>query len=123
MTLSLATGRADLASLEVPLLVVALAGVTRDEPLTALDSALGGPLARLLDRRDFRAGRDETLHITGGTSGPARVLLVGLGKAAERVSALRRAGAVAARQAARMGVGALAFYAGTLTREETEAVA
>jgi leucyl aminopeptidase len=51
------------------------------------------------------------------------VLLVGLGKVAERASALRRAGALAARQAGRMGVGRLAFYAGTLAREETEAAA
>jgi leucyl aminopeptidase len=124
MTLSLTAGRADLASLDVPLLVVALApGVARDEPLTALDTTLGGALARLLDRRDFRAGRDETLHLAGAASGPARVLLVGLGKGTERVSALRRAGALAARQAGRMGAGRLAFYAGVLTREETEAVA
>jgi leucyl aminopeptidase len=124
MTLSLTAGRADPASLDVPLLVVALAsGETRDERLTALDGTLGGVIGRLLDRRDFRAARDETLHLAGGTSGPARLLLVGLGKPAERVSALRRAGALAARQAGRMGTGRLAFYAGALGREETEAIA
>jgi leucyl aminopeptidase len=124
MTLSLTAGRAELATLDVPLLVVALAsGDGRDERLTALDGPLGGALDRFLDRRDFRAGRDETLHLAGGSMGPARVLLVGLGKITERPSALRRAGAIAARQAARMGVGRLAFYAGSLSREETEAVA
>jgi leucyl aminopeptidase len=124
MTLSLTAGRADPASLDAPLLVVALAaGSSLDEPLTALDEALGGAIGRVLDRRDFRAARDETLHLVGGGSGPGRVLLVGLGKVAERPSALRRAGALAARQAARMGVGQLAFYAGALAREETEAVA
>src|SRR5215208_7122336 len=124
MTLSLTAGRADLASLDVPLLILALeAGVARDEPLTALDAPLGGAVGRLLDRRDFRAGRDETLHLMGGATGPARVLLVGLGKTTERTSALRRAGALAARQAARLGTGRLAFYGGTLTREETESVA
>jgi leucyl aminopeptidase len=124
MTLSLTTGRAELAALDVPLLVVALeSGEGRDERLTALDGPLGGALGRFLDRRDFRGGRDETLHLAGGSAGPARVLLVGLGKITERASALRRAGALAARQAGRMGVGRLAFYAGTLSREETEAVA
>ena len=124
MTLSLTAGRADLASLDVPLLVIAQAsGATRDERVSALDGPLGGALGRLLDRRDFRGGRDEMLHLAGGTAGPARVLLVGLGKPADRTSALRRAGALAARQAARLGTGRLAFYAGTLTREETEAVA
>jgi len=124
MTLSFTAGRADLASLDAPLLVVARAsGDARDERVTALDGALGGALGRLLERRDFRAGRDETLHLAGGASGPARVLLVGLGKPADRTSALRRAGALAARQATRLGTGRLAFYAGTLSREETEAVA
>jgi leucyl aminopeptidase len=124
MTLRLTAERAAPAALDVPLLVVALAsGDGLDDRLTALDGSLGGALARFLDRRDFRAGRDETLHLAGGSAGPARVLLVGLGKVAERASALRRAGALAARQAGRMGVGRLAFYAGTLAREETEAAA
>ena len=124
MALRLAAGRADLATLDTPLLVVALAaGDGLDARLEALDAPLGGALAKFLERRDFRAGRDETLHLAGGSAGPARVLLVGLGKVAERASALRRAGALAARQAGRMGVGRLAFYAGTLAREETEAVA
>jgi leucyl aminopeptidase len=124
MTLSLTAGRADPAALDVPLLVVAMAaGDARDDRLTALGVALGGALARFLDRRDFRAGRDETLHLGGGSAGPGRVLLVGMGKVTERVSALRRAGALASRQAGRMGVGRLAFYSGTLSREETEAVA
>ena len=124
MALRLTASGADLATLDTPLLVVALAaGDGLDERLMALDAPLGGTLARFLERRDFRAGRDETLHLAGGGAGPARVLLIGLGKVAERASALRRAGALAARQAGRMGVGRLAFYAGALTREETEAVA
>jgi leucyl aminopeptidase len=124
MTLSLTAGRAELASLDVPLLVVALAaGAAPDERLAALDTVLGGAIGRVLERRDFRAARDETLHLVGGGSGPGRVLLVGLGKTPERVSALRRAGALGARQAARTGAGQLAFYAGSLARDETEAVA
>jgi leucyl aminopeptidase len=124
MTLSLSAGRADLGAIDVPLLVIAVpAGSALDAPLTALDATLGGALARLTGRRDFRGGRDETLHLTGGSSGPARVLLVGLGQVSDRSSALRRAGALAARQAARMGVGQLAFYAGALDAGQTEAVA
>jgi leucyl aminopeptidase len=51
------------------------------------------------------------------------MLLVGLGQVSDRSSALRRAGALAARQGARMGVGQLAFYAGSLDAGQTEAVA
>jgi leucyl aminopeptidase len=124
MTLSLSAARADLGALDVPLLVVALPAATSlDEPLTALDAGLGGALSRLFARRDFRGARDETLHLAGGTSGPARVLLVGLGKVTDRASSLRRAGALAARQAARLGVGQLAFYAGALDAAQTEAIA
>src|SRR5947209_7854988 len=119
MTLSLTAERGAPASLDVPLLVVALAaGATLDAPLADLDRQLGGAIGRLLERRDYRAARDETLHLAGGASGPARVLLVGLGKT-DRTSALRRAGALAARQAGRMGTGRLAFYAGPLDRRET----
>ena len=123
MTLSLSAGPADLGR-DTPLLVVALlAGASVDAALAPLDAALGGALARTLERRDFRGARDETLHLTGATSGPRRVLLIGLGKAGDRTGALRRAGALAARQGGRMGVGELAFHAGPLDRVETEALA
>ena len=124
MSLSLSAGPADLGALDASLLVVALpSGGKLDAALSTLDHSLGGALARSLERRDFRGGRDETLHFAGGTTGPARVLLVGMGKATDRVDALRRAGAIAARQAGRMGSGSLAFYAGALTERETEALA
>jgi leucyl aminopeptidase len=124
MTLSLSGGRAALGALDASLLVVALPSApSLDAPLAELDRTLGGAIARLLERRDFRGGRDETLHLAGAASGPARVLLVGLGKGAERVASLRRAGAIAARQAGRMGAGSLAFYAGTVSASETEAIA
>ena len=59
MTLLLTAGPADLGALDAPLLVVALpSGATLDAALSALDGALGGVLARSLDRRDFRGGRD-----------------------------------------------------------------
>lgn len=124
MTLLLTTGPADLGALDIPLLVVALpAAPGMDDSLASFDSLLGQALARSLERRDFRGGRDETLHLSGASTGPARVLLIGLGSATDRVSGLRRAGAIAARQAMKMGTGALAFYAGVLSAMETEALA
>ena len=123
MTLTLTAGPADLGALDTPLLVVALPAATgMDDRLVALDAPLSGALARAFERRDFRGGRDETLHLSGAATGPARVLLIGLGKPADRTSALRRAGAVAARQAMKMGTGSLTFYAGALTASEAEAL-
>jgi leucyl aminopeptidase len=124
MTLSLSGGPAALGALDIPLLVVALpAGAALDAALAPLDTTLGGALARTFERRDFRGGRDETLHLTGAATGPTRVLLLGLGKPTERAGALRRAGAIAARQGGKMGVGELAFYAGAVDATEVEAIA
>ncbi len=123
MTLSLSVGPAALGALDTPLLVIALPSApTLDAALAPLDAALGGALTRTLERRDFRGGRDEALHLVGAASGPARVLLLGMGKATDRVGSLRRAGAIAARQSGRMGCGSLAFYAGALAEREVEAV-
>jgi leucyl aminopeptidase len=124
MSLSLTSGPAELGALEAPLLVVALptAG-TLDSLLLALDASLGGVISRSLAQREFRAARDETLHFAGGATGPSRILLIGLGKPTDRAGALRRAGAVVARQAGRMGAGSLAFYAGSLDAREAEALA
>ncbi len=124
MMLSLSAGRAELGALDTPLLVIALpADAELDAALTPLDRTLGGALGRTIARRDFRGGRDETLHLAGAATGPARILLVGIGTPAERAGALRRAGALAARQGSKMGVGRLAFYAGPLVANEAEAVA
>jgi leucyl aminopeptidase len=124
MTLSLSGGPADLGALDIPLLVVALpAAAALDAALASLDTTLGGALTRTLERRDFRGGRDETLHLTGAANGPKRVLLLGLGRPTERAGALRRAGAIGARQGGKMGVGELAFYAGSIDATESEAIA
>ncbi|HEX7942782.1 MAG TPA: hypothetical protein VF488_13305, partial [Gemmatimonadaceae bacterium] len=75
MPLRIAARRADLASLDVPLLVIALAkGATAGGALAPLDAALGGALGRTLERRDFRGTRDETLHLAGAERGPRRIL-------------------------------------------------
>ncbi len=111
--LTLSVRRVDLAALDTPLLVLGLPqGATIAAPLAPVDAALGGALSRTLERRDFRGARDEVLHLAGGTKGPVRVLLVGLGKGSDRGAALRRAASLAARRAHGMGVGALTWYAG-----------
>ena len=78
MPVSLSVGRADLGALDTPLLVVALgaqpAAAALDDALRPLDAALGGALGRSIERRDFRGGRDETLHLAGGAKGAQRVL-------------------------------------------------
>ena len=104
------------SAVATPLLAVALAA---DEPLPDalhdLDRRLAGTLGRSIARRDFRGGRDETLHLAGVESaGAERVLLVGMGKVRDRGPAVRRAAAVAARAAAKLGTGAIAFYAPAL---------
>jgi leucyl aminopeptidase len=126
MTLQLnaAAAPSDYGTFDTPLLVVALGNApSLGDELRAIDGITGGALGRAITRRDFRGGRDETLHLAGGERGAQRVLLVGMGPAAtsDRVTALRRAGAIAGRQGNRLGVGRLAFYAGGMTAEEVEA--
>jgi leucyl aminopeptidase len=113
-----------LSGLDTPLLVVALPrNTSMSGDLEPANKATGGALARAFGRRDFRGGRDETLHLAGGDSGIQRVLLIGLGAVdADRTAALRRAASIAARQANKLGVGALAFYGGALNQTEAEAV-
>ncbi len=123
MPLTLSVRRADPAALDVPLLVILLgADPELGDDLKALDDGLGGGLSRSLARRDFRGARDETLHLSGGATGPARVLFVGVGTPKDRAIALRRAASIAARQATRMGVGSLAIHAGALESREVEQV-
>jgi leucyl aminopeptidase len=123
MPLRIAARRFAAESVDFPLVVLAL----RKDPsltpaLVALDAALGGALGRTLARRDFRGARDELLHLSGGASGPQRVLLVGLGDAADHTGALRRGASLAARQARRMGAPALGWYDGERGADAAEAV-
>jgi leucyl aminopeptidase len=124
MTITLSVRAADFGALETPLLVLALAaGASIDQSLTTLDSRIGGILRRTLDRREFRAGRDEILHLSSTTTGVERVLLVGMGKSEDRPGALRRAAALAARQGNKLGARRLSFYGGALNEAEAEASA
>jgi leucyl aminopeptidase len=121
MTLKLAVRRADAGAIDTPLLVAALGPDERPAPeLSEADRRLGGALGRAVERRDFRGARDETLHFSGPDGGPRRAMLVGLGKGDDRAGAVRRAASLAARQAHRMGVGALAFHASALDARGVE---
>ncbi|MGQ0712910.1 MAG: leucyl aminopeptidase [Gemmatimonadaceae bacterium] len=103
-----------LRGLDVPLLVVAVAkGAKLDDQVRALDGELGGAISRMLDGREFRAGRDEILHLVGGTKGPNRILLVGMGSVTDLPAAVRRAGMIAARFARRTGARQMAWYHGS----------
>jgi len=116
--------RAQPDTADASLLVLALAsGATLTPALTALDATLGGALGRALERKDFRGARDETLVLPGGAKGAQRVLLVGLGKPASMVGALRRAASVASRQARKIGAPSLAFVAEDQSEGAIEAMA
>jgi leucyl aminopeptidase len=122
MALTINYRRTDLGALNSPLLAIALPSDGPPPPaVAALDSLLGGSMTRTLARRDFRGGRDETLHLSGAAKGVERVLLVGMGKGTERPAAIRRAAAIAARRGVSMGSGHVDFYAGAVTEEEAEA--
>jgi leucyl aminopeptidase len=115
--------------IETPLLAVAVtAGAELPAALGPLDQATGGALGRAMASGDFKGKRDETL-LAYGAGKAQRVLLVGMGKAAEvRGSAVRRAAAVAAKRARALGTGRLAFSVsvdarnGIQTRELAQAV-
>ncbi len=123
MVIPIAARAAEFGTLDTPLLAVALAaGAALPPELAPVDAATLGALGRALESRDFRGARDEVLMVAGAATGVRRVLLVGTGEAARRTDALRRAATLAARNAAKLGTGSMAFYAGPLAAAEAEAV-
>jgi len=113
----------DPAAARVPLLAVLLPPTTAlPRDLKALDALFGGQLGAALRRRDFRGRRDEQFVVSraGRAGGPARVVLIGMGSD-DRVVAVRRAAAVAARHAKGQGVASCAIFAGGLSAVEAEA--
>ena len=110
--------------MSAPLLAVGLRkDATLPDALVQLDAALAGALSRTLERRDFRGVRDETLHLAGAANGPERVLLVGLGGGNDEAGAIRRAAAIASRQARKMGVRSLAWWSAASGAAAVEAAA
>ncbi|MFN8582849.1 MAG: M17 family peptidase N-terminal domain-containing protein [Gemmatimonadaceae bacterium] len=123
MTLKIGVRAASSATADAPLLAI-LVGAGREMPaaLREVDRAMGGMLSRTYARGDFRGGRDETLHVTGGTSGPARVLLVGMGTPKQPRLGLRRAATLAARQAHRFGTGTVSVWSAATAAADVEAI-
>lgn len=108
MSFSLQLSHATPASIDSPLLVVVLPlDPVVDDTLRAIDVTLGGAMQRSIARRDFRGGRDEVMLFVGGETGIQRVLLVGRGAAPLTRAVARRAAAIAARQACKLGTGAM----------------
>lgn len=100
---------ADVAAFETPLLAVEL--FEGDEPLAGLagelDERLGGRIADVRRRGDFRGKQGETLLLypAPGALAAERLLLVGLGRRDELdLERLRRAAATAVKEAARLRV-------------------
>ncbi len=98
-------------ALDTPLLAVILPTEPElPEALVTLDAQFNGALSRTIARRDFRGGKDETLLLVGGERGVQRVLLVGRGSAPLTRTTARRAAAIAARQAGKLGTGAMHLF-------------
>ncbi|MEO8193902.1 MAG: leucyl aminopeptidase [Gemmatimonadales bacterium] len=90
--------------------------------LADLDRSLAGAMQRAIEARDFRGAKDEVFQLSGAAQGPRRVILIGMGKVADRAGSLRRAAAIAARQAMKLGTGDLGFLARETEARNLEAV-
>ncbi|MGH7483535.1 MAG: leucyl aminopeptidase family protein, partial [Longimicrobiales bacterium] len=115
--LEVSVAQVEPAELGTPLLVIQQ--FERDVgPLPAalaVDRVLEGRIAYAIESGDFRGRRDETLlfYPDVGSSGPERVLLVGVGKREDfTLESVRRAVGLAVREAQRLGVGELALALG-----------
>src|SRR5687767_1244296 len=97
--LKISAGSSDLGTLQTPALAVLLEQLTGQPELGSLDGGIATAVRRVTSRRDFRGTRDETLHLLGVEDGVERLLLVGMGKVADRLASLKRAAAIAARRA------------------------
>jgi leucyl aminopeptidase len=120
--LSVTINAANPAETGTALLVVALPENPTLAGIAALDTAAQGALTRIIENKDFRGARDETLHLTGFAKGPRRLFMVGMGPVTDRRAAFKRAATLAGRNAHRLGVGEMTWYSGQITPEETEAI-
>jgi len=100
MSITYSVRHAAASSLDVGMLAVLCPkGAAAPDALTALDSLLGGAIGRAWARGSFTGKRDDVLHLSGGATGPERVILVGMGDAADFSLALKRAAQLAGRRA------------------------
>ena len=95
------------SEVETPLVAVLVPAGELPTSLADLDRDTGAVMQRAFSSGDFKGKKDETtLLYSGGKA--QRILLVGLGKAADvKVQAVRRASAIAARRARALGTGKL----------------
>ncbi|HEY5087922.1 MAG TPA: leucyl aminopeptidase [Gemmatimonadaceae bacterium] len=115
---------ADAGSLRTPVLFIALPSDTSLPSIFAsLDNGTSGAVSAAIRERDFRGARDEILFLSGPSSGARRIALIGVGSAPATVHALRRAGALAARTAQKLGTGSLAMTGDSFAPEQVEALA
>ena len=123
MPVSITIAPGNPASFSGSLLAIPLAeNPALGDRLTQLDGTLGGALQRSLESRFFRGARDEVFHLSGTSKGAARVMLIGLGKITDRSGSLRRAAAIAARNAGKLGGGDLGFLIDEAIDSDVEAV-
>ena len=100
MSLTFSVKRADAGTLVTGVLALLCPkGGEMPASFDTLDVAVGGAIARSFARASFVGKRDEVLHLVGGTTGPERVLLIGMGEVTDRRSALKRAAQLAGRRA------------------------
>lgn len=122
MPLDISIRTDDIAAVRTPLLVLQHFE-DDDTPMgsaAVVDQALGGLLARLLARGDFRGKQEEAVvvHPAGGGLEAERVLLVGVGKREEyAMEGLRKAVGTAVRQAERMRVADMTLALGHVERK------
>jgi leucyl aminopeptidase len=108
---------------DTPLVAILLDETLSIAPgLADADARSGGFIGRAIETRDFRGGRDETVQLTLAGH-PRRALLVGMGRVEDRPNSLRRAAAIAARQAVALGTGRVAVFAPDLSERDVEGIA
>ncbi|HWP02447.1 MAG TPA: leucyl aminopeptidase [Gemmatimonadaceae bacterium] len=111
MPVTIAATQVDPADVRTTLLALLLPAASQlPAALRRLDRRTGGVLSALTRERDFSGARDETLHINGVVDGPRRILLVGMGEGSRDAVAVRRAAALAGRQAQKLGVPDMALW-------------
>ncbi len=110
MPLTFSVRRADASTLAVgALAVLCPKGTTAPDSLASLDTLLGGTISRSFAKGAFAGKRDDVLHLSGGVSGPERILLVGMGDVTDRPAALKRAAQLAGRRANGLNTASLAL--------------
>lgn len=104
MPVTLTTITRDLTALETPLLILPLAQGRLPSELAPFDQASGGVISRCIDSGDFTGKKDESALLYSSAGGVNRILLLGLGNAAEvDGSGLRRAAMIAGKRARILG--------------------